>query len=264
MKQNRLIRVFLIIAPLLLIFASSCRVLYPNQMLTTPRGYVYDTLRLDSATFSTEYRLAPNDVVEFRLFANDGFKMIDLITSGGGANNNAVIRQGFEYTLDNQGNVKLPILGLVNLDSMTLREAETHLEERYSVYYVKPFAMLKVVNRRVIVFPGEAGAARIVPLANNNTTVFEAIALAGGISSNGKANKIKLIRQTDDPGKPDVYKIDLSRIEGIQQGNIVVQSNDIIYIEGRKRLASRTLQEVTPIVSLLSTAITLYFLFSRL
>jgi len=265
MKQKSLFRLALLLFPALLLFMSSCRVLYPNAMLTTPRGYVYDTLKLDSATFSSEYRLAPNDVVEFRLFANDGFKMIDLITSGIGANNNnTIIRQGFEYTLDNQGNVKLPILGFVKLDSMTLREAELHLEERYSEYYVKPFAMLRVVNRRVIVFPGEAGAARIIPLSNNNTTVFEAIALAGGISANGKSNKIKLIRQTDDPGNPKIYKIDLSTIEGIQQGSIVVQSNDIIYVEPRRRFASRTLQEVTPVFSLLSTAFTLYVILSRL
>ncbi len=264
MKQKILIRILIVVSPLLLLLNSGCRVLYPNAMLTTPRDYVYDSLKLDSSTFSTEYRLSPNDIIELRLFANDGFKMIDLITSSAGGNSNSIMRQGFEYTLDNFGNVKLPILGLVNLDSMTLREAELHLELRYGVYYVNPFAMVKVTNRRVIVFTGEAGAARIIPLTNNNTTVFEAIALAGGISGSGKANKIKLIRQSSDPGNPDIYSINLSRIEGIQQGNIVVQSDDIIFIESRRRFASRTLQEVTPIVSLLSTAITLYVLFTRL
>jgi polysaccharide biosynthesis/export protein len=263
MKHTILFRVFIVIAPVLMLFMNSCRTLYPNVMLTTPRNYVYDTLKLDSATFSTEYRLAPNDAIQFRLFANDGYKMIDLISTGP-QSNNAMVRQGFEYTLDNSGNVKLPILGMVNLDSMTLREAEIHLEERYSKYYVKPFAVLQVINRRVTIFPGEAGDAKVVQLQNNNTTVFEAIALAGGISTNGKAHKIKLIRQTDDPAHPAVYLIDLSTIDGIQQGNIVVQSNDVIYIEPRRRFASRTLTEVSPIVSLFSTAVTLYFLFSRL
>ncbi|HTF02595.1 MAG TPA: polysaccharide biosynthesis/export family protein [Bacteroidia bacterium] len=264
MKHSNLFRVFIVLAPVLILFMTSCRVLYPNVMLTTPRGYEFDTLKLDSATFATEYRLAPNDVIEFRLFANDGYKMIDLISAGPGQNNNAMVRQGFDYYMDSEGNVKLPILGLVNLDSMTLREAEIHLEERYSKYYVKPFAVVKVANRRVTIFPGEAGDAQVIQLQNNNTTVFEAIALAGGISTNGKAHKIKLIRPTDDPAHPNVYLIDLSTIEGIQQGSIVVQSNDIIYIEPRRKFASRTLTEVAPIVSLFSTAVTLYFLFSRL
>jgi polysaccharide export outer membrane protein len=99
------------------------------------------------------------------------------------------------------------------------------------------------------------------------TVVPSTLTTAGAFAGRfqwGPANKIKLIRQSSDPGNPDIYSINLSRIEGIQQGNIVVQSNDIIFIESRRRFASRTLQEVTPIVSLLSTAITLYVLFTRL
>lgn len=257
-------RLLLIIGPIALLSLSSCKVLFPNVMLTTDSKYQFDTLKMDSATFSTEYRLAPNDIIEFRLFANDGFKMIDLVAAGGSNNNNNVVRQGFEYTLDKRGEVKLPLLGMVKLDSMTLRESEIYLETRYSQYYVKPFAMVQVVNRRVIVFPGEPGNARVLNLTNNNTTVFEAIAMAGGISGNGKAHKISLIRQTEDPNNPDVYRLDLSRMDNIAQGNIVLQSNDIIYVEPRRRYANKTLQEVGPVMSLLSTAITVYVLIARL
>jgi polysaccharide export outer membrane protein len=241
---------------------SSCRVLFPNVMLSTDNTYQFDTLRLDSATFATEYRLAPNDVIEFRLFANDGFKMIDLINAG--AQQNMIIRQGFEYILDQHGNVKMPIIGLVSLDSMTLREAESYLEVRYAEYYVKPFAMVNVVNRRVMVFPGEPGAARVLQLQNNNTTVFEAIAMAGGISSSGKAHKVTLIRQTNDPNNPKVYRLDLSKMENIAQGNIVVQSNDIIYVEPRRRYATRTIQEISPFLSLISATLTLYLFATRI
>src|SRR5688500_4279864 len=98
MKHTTFFRVFIVIAPVLMLFMNSCGILYPNVMLTTPRDYVYDTLKLDSATFSAEYRLAPNDAIQFRLFANDGYKMIDLISSGP-QSSNAMVRQGFEYTL---------------------------------------------------------------------------------------------------------------------------------------------------------------------
>jgi polysaccharide biosynthesis/export protein len=264
MTHKALIRWLLILSPVVIFSLSSCRVLFPNNMLTTKKDYPFDTLKLDSATFATEYRLAPDDVIEFRLFANDGFKMIDLIAVGQQSSQNLLRQGGFEYTLDSRGEVKLPILGLVRLDSMTLRETETYLETRYADYYVNPFAIVKVVNRRVIVYPGEPGNARVIQLANNNTTVLEAIALAGGISANGKAHKISLIRQSTDPNNPLVYRIDLSRMENIGQGNIVLQSNDIIYVEPRKRYASKTLQEVAPVMSLISAAITVYVLLARL
>jgi polysaccharide export outer membrane protein len=263
MKFSGFTRFALIIVPLILMSLTSCRVLNPNIMLSAGKDYPYDTLKYDSTSLSYEYRLAPDDVIEFRLFANDGFKMVDLIQSNS-SQNNVAIRQGFEYTLDARGMAKLPILGLVKLDSMTIREAETYLEERYSQYYVKPYVILKVVNRRVIIFPGEPGQAKVISLANSNTTVFEAIAFAGGISSNGKAHKIKLIRQTADPSDPLVYKLDLSKMENIKQGNIVVQSGDVIYVEPRKRIASETLKEVTPVLSLISSFFTLYVLITRL
>lgn len=252
----------MILGPIAIMSLSSCRVLFPNVMLTTDSNYAFDTLRLDSANFATEYRLAPNDMIDFRLFANDGFKMIDLI--GNGTQQNVIIRQGYEYSLDQHGFVKMPIIGLVNLDSMTLREAEAYLETRYAEYYVKPFAIINVVNRRVMVFPGEPGAARVVQLQNNNTTVFEAIAMAGGISANGKAHKVTLIRQTDNPNDPKVYRLDLSRMENIAQGNIVLQSNDIIYVEPRRRYASRTFQEISPFVSLITALMTLYLFTTRI
>lgn len=246
-----------------LVSQSSCQVINSSIMLEAKKNFAYDSLALDSANFSAEYRLAPDDVIELRLFANDGFKMVDLITSGGTTAGNPLARQGFDYVIDARGYAKLPILGLVKLDSMTLREAENHLEERYSVYYVNPFVLMKVINRRVVVFPGDPGRAQVIGLANSNTTVFEAIAQAGGISANGKANNIKLIRQTDDPAHPKVFKLDLSKIENVEQGNIVVQSNDIIYVEPRRRLASRTLQEVSPVLSLFTSALTIYLIFSR-
>lgn len=247
-------------------FLSSCRTINSNIMLTADKDFPFDTLHTDSATtYTREYKLNGNDIIDFRLFANDGFKLIDIAslssTSPAGA---AIVRQGFEYQLDYDGVTRLPIIGAVSLKGMTIREAELHLEQRYSEYYVKPFAIIRVVNRRVIVFPGEPGAARVIMLTNNNTTLVEALAQAGGISDNGKAHKIRLIRQTSDPGKPKIYKIDLSTMNNIAQGNIVVQSNDIIYVEPRRQLASRALREVTPIISLASSLFTLYVIIARL
>nr|MBA3704847.1 hypothetical protein [Bacteroidota bacterium] len=114
----------------------------------------------------------------------------------------------------------------------------------------------EVINRRVIIFPGSAGDAKVLPLHNNNTTLLEALALAGGIADYGKAHQVKLIRQNKD--KNDVYLIDLSKIEGIKEGTMVLQANDIIYVEPRRRYASRVLQEIAPIVSLISTAFILF------
>jgi polysaccharide export outer membrane protein len=267
MKKLLLKRLALFIVPGLLLLMNSCNVLNPNIMLYADKHYQFDTLGKDT-TVAKEFRLGPNDIMEFRLFANDGFKLIDIISTsnGGGAANNSVLRQGFEYTLDNKGVARLPIIGEENLTGMSVREAETFLEKRYSEFYVKPFVIIKIINKRIIVFPGEPGQAKVLTLQNNNTTVLEALAQVGGISATGKAFNVKLIRKTEDPKRPyKVYKLDLSKITtGMEQGSTILQSNDIIYVEPRRQIASKTLREISPVLSLTTTFITFFYLISRL
>ncbi len=250
----------------ILICLNSCRILNPNNMLYADRHFVYDTLSKDT-TVAKEFVIGPNDIIEFRLFANDGFKLIDIISSGAGAGNatNTVLRQGFEYTLDASGNVKLPIIGTENLTGYTIKGAEDYLQKRYSEFYVSPFVIIKITNKRITIFPGEPGQAKIIPLINNNTTVLEALASVGGIGADGKAYNIKLIRETQNPKHPyKVYKLDLSRIQqGLIDGTVIVQSGDIIYVEPRKQLASKTLKEITPILTLTTSLLTFYYILTR-
>lgn len=217
-------------------------------MLRTPRDYNYDKL-IDSLS-RLDYKIAANDAIQYRIYPNDGFKLIDLANSG-----NTVIRNDLDVIVESDGNVKMPgLVELVKVAGLTIREAEKLMEEKYSVFYVKPFVTLKVINKRVIVFPGNSGAAQVVTLLNNNTTVMEAIATARGIPEDGKAYKIKLIRNNENPKiKPYVYLLDLSRIEGITLANSKVQANDIIYVEPRYRPIRTLATELAPLATLLTT-----------
>jgi polysaccharide export outer membrane protein len=132
----------------------------------------------------------------------------------------------------------------------------------YSEFYVKPFVTAKVINKRVIVFPGNGGKAQVLNLQNGNTTVIEALALTGGIQEDGKAYKVKLIRN-DGSNKPKVFLMDLSKIDGITVGNSVVMANDIIYVEPRYRFAKTLVTEIAPILTLLSSTVIIYSLFIK-
>ena len=105
-------------------------------------------------------------------------------------------------------------------------------------------------------FPGNAGAGKVIPILNTNTTVLEALAYAGGITDDGKAYRIKLVRRASP--KPKIYLIDLSTIDGLQAGNTVVQANDVIYVEPRPRFISRAIAELAPYISIISSAILVY------
>jgi len=214
-------------------------------MLRTGKHYPFSS---PSESPQFEYKVANNDLVSFRIFSNDGFKLIDLTnyTSSSGVTANV----SMEYLVEYDGVIKLPIIGRTKLAGLTIREAELMLEEKYAEFYNKPFVMLNVTNRRVIVFPGTGSDASVINLTNNNTTLLEALALAGGIST-GKANRIKLIR--GDIKDPQVYLIDLSTIEGMTQANMVIQANDIIYVEPVLKFTRTILAELNPIIGILTS-----------
>ena len=157
-------------------------------MFKTPLDYQFDQL---PDTLPKAFKIQANDVLQFRLFANSGFRMIDLVDEQGTGLRN-LARITFNYQVDFQGNAKLPLLGMVKVSGLTMRETEFMLEQAYSEYYNKPFVQVTIANRRVVVFPGGGGDAKVVILENNNTTLTEVLGTAGGGAKRGDSRKVKL------------------------------------------------------------------------
>jgi len=240
------------------LLATSCKVFLPSRML-------HVTSKDQISAFNQEehiqqYRIAPNDILKINVYYQNGedfldmFSMADIRTMTTSSNPNT----GIEFLVEYDGNIKLPYLGYVKIDSMTLREAVLYLEEAYSKYLNNPMVRLQVTNKRVTIFPGgTGGTAKVINLMNNNTTLIEALALAGGIQD-GKAYKIKLIR--GDLKNPTIYQIDLSTVNGLKQADLVLQANDIIYVEPAKVL-TQFMKEFNPYLSLANTILLIFQLF---
>jgi polysaccharide biosynthesis/export protein len=218
-------------------------------MFKTPTDYEYETFT-DTATVN--FRIQPNDIITFRLFANKGFKMIDLIDDQGALRNNN--RQIFNYTVNPDGTAKLPLVGAVPVTGMTVREAEAALEELYTQYYNDPFVQLSVTNRRVIVFPGGGGDAKVVTLENTNTTILEALAQAAGVAKRGDVRKVKLFRRKPGGGR-SIYQFDMSDINGLPEADLIVQADDIIYVQPNPQLANELLANLNPFIALLTSTV---------
>ena len=78
--------------------------------------------------------------------------------------------------------------------------------------------------------------------------------MAGGVDGRGNASEIKLLRENRETGRREVYLLDLSTIEGMEAADMIVQANDIIYVEPLPLIAREILEEITPIVTLITTA----------
>lgn len=240
---------------LLTITLSSCNI-NPSVMFKVPSNYEFD---VDQTIGNVEYRVSPNDIVSMSVYTNDGFKLIDITTSAESVTsrlNNMNNNTNIQFLVEPDGMIKLPIIGKIKIAGMTIREAEKSLEAQYANFYNKPFVVVRVVNRRVTIFPGTGGSGRVVNLDNESTTVIEALALAGGLTNTGKAKKVKLIR--GDLRNPKVILLDLSTLEGVKQGNLLLQANDIIYVEPAPRVSQEVLMQITPIVGIITSFALIY------
>lgn len=246
-------------ALLLILLFSACTAYHPSQMLRTGPDFKYD--QFSDTLHARNYQIAPNDKILIQLFTHNAESVfyvdpsLESDISGGGINN------GIECLVEYDGTVKIPVLNRVKVSGYTVREVEKMLEEMYADYFNDPFVLIKVTNNRVIVFPGgEGGIAKVVLLQNSNTTLFEALAEAGGIND-GRADKIKLIR--GDLKNPEVYLIDLSTVDGMKQANLILQANDIIYVEPRMRLSNKLTSEIMPLLSFTASILVLITIASR-
>jgi polysaccharide export outer membrane protein len=225
----------------------SCSTLNRSVMLRTAADYKFEsfsTIGPDSV-----YKIAPNDILNFRLITNEGENLVASFGSSGGQQA-AQGQQGIVIPVEFDGTAKFPLVGRLKIEGKTRREAEDFLEDKYSLVKVDPYITLSITNRKVIVFPGTGNNAQIIDFTGDNMNLIEALARVGGISNTGKSKNIKLIR--GDLSNPKVYKIDLSTIDGMKQADLVLQAGDIIYVDPYENPAELFTRNVTPYIGVIS------------
>jgi polysaccharide export outer membrane protein len=226
-------------------FISSCK----NQaiMFQTKRNYTFD----DASKIPDirEYKIAVNDELNISISPNKGANVFE--------NTDVNVNRGVGTTVDYEGSIKLPIVGRIKISNLTVREAELLMEDLLKTYYVDPYVTIKVLSKRVVLFGGGAGAARVIPLPYQNMNLLEVLAISGGIPPSGKAHRIKIIR--GDLKDPQIYLIDLSKIENLKKSDLIVQGDDIIYVDFRNDYAQNLLNRLAPTIGLINLGLTTYF-----
>lgn len=225
---------------------SSCT-LNKEFMFKTDEDYVFDVPVIDSS--SIDYKIQTNDVISFDLFTNDGAIMLEYTTSSVEAPRYAV-GNSFQFTVNAQGFVEFPVIGMKEIVGMTIAEAQDFLEAEFDSQFNDPYVIVKVLNRRAIVFTAPAGSGSVIVLQNQGISIIEAIAMAGGLGKNGRADDIKVIRKVGK--EQEVYHIDLSKIDGIKYANMSVEAGDIIYVQQTRQLGKEITTDIQPYVAIIS------------
>jgi polysaccharide export outer membrane protein len=241
---------FIVAIIVLCSFFTSCGI-NSNIMFKEAKG---DEVYRDSIPMqpTEDYLISVDDKIKFQLYTNDGEVLLinnaDVSQKNVSGNSTTV-----EYLVRRDGTVELPKIGGVKIQGLSITQCEDLFEELYSTEYQKPFVQVQITNQRVVVFPGNGSDAKVILLENNNTTLMEALAQAGGITERGKASTVKLMRRSGDKRK--VYVLNLSTIEGLQYVDMIVQANDYIYVEPNPQITREIVKEIAPVISIISSAI---------
>ncbi len=201
------------------------------------------------------YVVRPNDVLTLSVYTNQGEKIIDPnLESFNEKSSQAAPVPPTSYLVDISGVVRFPLIGPVNVDGLTLRQAEELLAKEYDRFYHESYVVLQFINKRVVVLGAPGG--RVIPLSNDNIRLTEVLALADGIGPDGRANNIRIIRGET------IMVADLSTLDGYRKGNLIVQPGDVIYVEPVRRPFIEALRDYAPMITIVSSLATLIFVIS--
>ncbi|MEQ8417889.1 MAG: polysaccharide biosynthesis/export family protein [Imperialibacter sp.] len=240
---------------LALLILSSCKLYKQDIMFKMDDKFTESDLAQAVSLAEKNYHVKKDDYLRLDVFTNGGERIVDpnFELRQGMTNQNMQNTRQFVYLVRQDGLVKLPMIGDVDILGLTIYEAEQKLQALYSEHYIEPYVVLRYENRRVIVLGANGG--QVIPLVNENTSLIEVIALSGGINQGAKSQSVRLIR--GNLNNPEVYVIDLSTVSGMRSSIVRLEPGDIIYIDPWRRVWIESLRDVSPVLSLVSSVVTL-------
>lgn len=272
-----------------LLVLGSCQSLRQNILFQTDKpinAEVFKT-RIDQA--NTHYAIEPGDYLAISVFTDKGERIMDPnndfeLGKGGGSlrpqqsmgtgimqpmmdNPNSLFNLPITgngaaphtYMVDAGGYINLPLAGPLKVAGLTLRGCDSLLATAYKQYYSSPYAVTQYLNKRVVVF-GAMGD-RVIALRNERMTLHEVLAMMGNFQLASKPNRIRVMRSNKgDWTDLSVTLVDFTTVEGFSKGTMVIQPNDIIYVEPRRRIDRETLNDVNVFVGSFTGILTLIFL----
>ena len=145
------------------------------------------------------------------------------------------------YNVADDGCIIFPVLGKIMAIGLT-RDSLAHVIEHRLLsegQVTDPVVEVKMMNFRVAVI-GEVKVPRELHLTSERITIFEALAMCGDITMDGKRTNVGVLREVD--GVVTLGEIDLTSKELFNSPYYYLQQNDIVYVEPtkkKKRLATR-------------------------
>lgn len=156
----------------------------------------------------------------------------------------------YGYTVNDNGEVNLPVLGYTKIAGMTLNEASRYLEERIkaSKYVTDPRVELMIANFQIFLLgavnggrsqsrdsygvlrPINGAQGSILTLSDKaSLNILEALAYIGDLPQNANIEKVNVVRRVD--GQFVTYRLNMKSTDLFNSPAFYLKQNDIVYVE---------------------------------
>lgn len=205
------------------------------------------------------YRLQTNDILSITIKAIDpkSVEIFNVSTTQTTVNTSTESNYFNGYSVDDHGNIRLPILGEINVLGYTVEEVRIAIEKMLNEKYFKTeagiFVVVKLAGFRYTI-NGEVRATGTKIIYQDKLNIMEAIANSGDITVEGDRKDVKVIRTY--PQGSETFSIDLTDKNAVNSEAFYLQPNDYIYVKPLKQKSWGTgttgIQSLTTIVTILS------------
>jgi polysaccharide biosynthesis/export protein len=212
------------------------------------------------------YRLQTNDILKINIKAIDS-KLVEIFENSakGEQSPSAEVLYFTGYTIDDHGNIRIPILGEINVLGFTIEEVRKKIELQLMTDYFKKeaeiFVDVKLAGFRYTI-NGEVTDTGTKIIYQDKVTILEAIANAGDITITGDRKDVKVIRQFSQGA--ETLSIDLTNANAVKSPAFYLQPNDYIYVKPLKQKTWGTgktgIESISSVITILTLATTTFLL----
>ncbi len=200
---------------------------YFQDLSDTSRKYAVDLAPYEPL------RLQPDDQVQINISsispeASQYFNVLQASPSSGIGTGQFIQNV---YSLNQQGNISLPILGEINANGLTTEQLRQKIKELLKDYLKDAVVSVKLVNFRVTVI-GDVVGPKVVPVQGERINVIEALGAAGDMTVFAKRYNVKVVRQ--NAGQLEVAHLNFNHSRAIQSPYFQLRQNDVVYVEPNK------------------------------
>lgn len=213
----------------------------------------------------SDYVIQKQDILYIKISStnkdiNEYFNIEKTMTANTNPQNLSFYLDGF--TVNDTGYIKLPVLGSIKVEGLTVKEANQRLQEKTDQHLNNAIANLKLVSF-YIDFLGEVNKQGRITVLQDNINILDAIAMAGGISDFGDKTNILIVRKTKNGTK--TFRVDLTKRSLLNSDKFYLLPYDILIVEPVANKTFRmNITDYTLILSTLSSTITMILLILNL